>query len=538
MKDNLYTKLTNFYNINDENFKEFMAQIYKEMLTTHRDVQYVKEHLSEEIEKKLEIYLVDGKFNINIEEKVNEFLEDNQEIKNIISKLTTNTNNIGNITSQLETNTNKILENKHLVNVLSLGVKNDGSIDCTHIIHKALAEGKPLYFPNGTYLLEYLELNAKNILIGESESSTILKPNTSTKPAFIYIGAGPCNHIRFENFNIQKSPNPGQIGIDIRANFPSEGYQHGGLWDSIFRNIYLTGSIESSMWNGIGMRISGSGDNSLLPIQLNIFEKINIWSNNKLNINNIPLIIEGQVEQNLFNRCTFSGADNEKEITDLNSTSGIFRRRRADDGSIEGDQGGGANTFTQCYFGNNSRCLSFERSWNPTFINCYYENARQFINIGTTSTATIIGGAFLNVVGETNLIVSDYSKNKLYLNNLNLTGTISCRGANMIGCDFKNNMYDETASTSSEISFMDQYSIIHFNHSESEITINSIIPSDIIKTYNEFYLNIPAKNGKLINFSSSEGNIYNNLTLDISSKSYLIKATKIPYLNKYKLEII
>ena len=244
------------------------------------------------------------------------------------------------------------------------------------------------------------------------------------------------------------------------------------------------------------------------------------------------------MEQNLFNRCTFSGADNEKEITDLNSTSGIFRRRRTDVGSIEGDQGGGANTFTQCYFGNNSRCLSFERSSNPTFINCYYENARQFINMGTTSTATIVSGAFLNVVGEVNLIVSDYTKNRLNLDNLNLTGTISCRGANILGCDFKNIMYDETATTSSEISLMDQYSIIHFNHSESEVTINIISPSNILKSYNEFYLQIPVKNGKLINFSSSGGNIYNNLTLDISSKPYLIKATKIPYLNKYKLEII
>ena len=89
MKDNLYSNLVNFYNVNDENFKEFMAELYKEMLTTHRNVQYVKEHLTEEIEKKLEIYLVDGKFNINIEEKVNEFLENNQEIKDINSQLKT-----------------------------------------------------------------------------------------------------------------------------------------------------------------------------------------------------------------------------------------------------------------------------------------------------------------------------------------------------------------------------------------------------------------------------------------------------------------
>ena len=83
MNNNLYSNLVNFYNVNDESFKEFMAEIYKEMLTTHRDVQYVKEHLSEEIEKKLEKYLVDGKFNININEKVQEFLNNSEKIKDI-----------------------------------------------------------------------------------------------------------------------------------------------------------------------------------------------------------------------------------------------------------------------------------------------------------------------------------------------------------------------------------------------------------------------------------------------------------------------
>lgn len=87
MGNNLYSNLVNFYNVNDENFKEFMAELYKEMLSTHRDVQYVKEHLTEEIEKILDKYLVDGNFNINIEEKVNEFLENNQEIEDINTQL-------------------------------------------------------------------------------------------------------------------------------------------------------------------------------------------------------------------------------------------------------------------------------------------------------------------------------------------------------------------------------------------------------------------------------------------------------------------
>ena len=79
--NNLYNNLTNFYNVNDENFKEFMAKLYDEMKANHRDVKYVKEHLKEEIEKKLDEYLVDGKFNVNIQQKVEEFINNNFELK-------------------------------------------------------------------------------------------------------------------------------------------------------------------------------------------------------------------------------------------------------------------------------------------------------------------------------------------------------------------------------------------------------------------------------------------------------------------------
>ena len=51
---------------------------------------------------------MDGKFNINIEEKVNEFLENNQEIKDIAAKLNINTNKIEDINTKLNTNINNI----------------------------------------------------------------------------------------------------------------------------------------------------------------------------------------------------------------------------------------------------------------------------------------------------------------------------------------------------------------------------------------------------------------------------------------------
>lgn len=97
--NNLYNNLTNFYNVNDENFKEFMAKFYEDVLMNHRDIEYVKEHLNEEIEKKLEKYLVDGKFNININEKVQEYLENSEKIQNIQKEIT---------------NTNKIIQNKYV----------------------------------------------------------------------------------------------------------------------------------------------------------------------------------------------------------------------------------------------------------------------------------------------------------------------------------------------------------------------------------------------------------------------------------------
>ena len=178
MKNNLYSNLVNFYNVNDENFKEFMAQIYKEMLLTHKDVQYVKEHLTEEIEKKLEIYLVDGKFNINIEEKVNEFLENNQEIEDINTKLNKNTNNIENITSQLGKIVGDMITktNSDYIDIRWLGATPD--TDCHDIIMSIINKGKTVYIPKGVWRTSPLTINTKFQIMGES-FGYVNKYNTS-----------------------------------------------------------------------------------------------------------------------------------------------------------------------------------------------------------------------------------------------------------------------------------------------------------------------------------------------------------------------
>ena len=170
MRNNLYSNLVNFYNVNDENFKEFMAEIYKEMLTTHRDVQYVKEHLTEEIEKKLDIYLVDGKFNINIEEKVNEFLENNQEIKDINSKLNINTNNIENINSQLDTNVNNLKD--LAINIKDYIINYNETNDCSESFVKANKINGSVYVANGTFRISK-DITIDTLIIGKNGYITV-----------------------------------------------------------------------------------------------------------------------------------------------------------------------------------------------------------------------------------------------------------------------------------------------------------------------------------------------------------------------------
>ena len=115
--NNLYNNLTNFYNVNDENFKEFMAKLYDEMLANHRDVKYVKEHLKEEIVKKLDEYLVDGKIKVNIRQVVDEFLNNtviediNTDIKDLNTDIKDINTDIKDLNSQLDTKTTE-LDNK------------------------------------------------------------------------------------------------------------------------------------------------------------------------------------------------------------------------------------------------------------------------------------------------------------------------------------------------------------------------------------------------------------------------------------------
>ena len=109
-ESNFYKALQDFFiNADKKTFLQFLAEFYNR---TEGIID--KDNIQDDLIKELrELYLEFNEKGIDeniVREKVNYFLENSVKIKDIISKLTTNTNNIENITSQLETNTNEITQ--------------------------------------------------------------------------------------------------------------------------------------------------------------------------------------------------------------------------------------------------------------------------------------------------------------------------------------------------------------------------------------------------------------------------------------------
>ena len=107
-ESNFYKALQDFFiNADKKTFLQFLAEFYNR---TEGIIN--KDNIQDDLIKELrELYLEFNEKGIDeniVREKVNYFLDNSLKIKDIITKLTTNTNNINNINSQLNTNTNNI----------------------------------------------------------------------------------------------------------------------------------------------------------------------------------------------------------------------------------------------------------------------------------------------------------------------------------------------------------------------------------------------------------------------------------------------
>lgn len=70
-------------------------------------------------------------------------------------------------------------EQVHEVNVIKLGADNTGATDCTDILMKAHAQGKRVYYPNGTYLFNGRTLDLSGGVRFESSDGVCVRNSIS-----------------------------------------------------------------------------------------------------------------------------------------------------------------------------------------------------------------------------------------------------------------------------------------------------------------------------------------------------------------------
>ena len=389
-----------FINNNKETFLQMLAEFY------NRTEGIIEKNVNQDdlIKELRELYIEFNEKGIDeniVIEKVNHFVENNVKIKDILAKLVINTNkiennteklnthtsNIENINSQLGTNTDEINYNKNKIDGVFVnvkfppppykGAKGDGVTDDTIALQNLINNFSHLEFPEGTYLVEHLTLKGYRHYFGKNLHKTIIKPKQSSISNFIEMEEDVVQYVRMENIWIEGigNNNPKQNGLYLKAT----GNYHGGLWNSMFKNIRI------SNFNGIQLALI-SGGNSMFPIQGNTFERVACLCNNHLDSDSMALLIEGQVEQSQFTQCAFGGQ------TQTQGTIIKFRRRRNGDGSLitGADTAGNGLTFIQTYVGNGNEGINFERSTNIKWIGGYFEKLNGVININTVSNGIYI----------------------------------------------------------------------------------------------------------------------------------------------------
>lgn len=126
----MFNGATNFYNLNNENFHDFLMEMYRKIDLLDKDTNYIRNHLIDELRKELRKIIANGELIVDIESVVDDFLinglAENKVVRDIKKKLEE-------CNSQLDTIENNKAEKttteniQQQVNNLVLGAVGDGN---------------------------------------------------------------------------------------------------------------------------------------------------------------------------------------------------------------------------------------------------------------------------------------------------------------------------------------------------------------------------------------------------------------------------
>ena len=104
----MFNRATNFYNLNNENFHDFLMEMYRKIDLLDKDTNYIRNHLIDELRKELRKIIANGELIVDVESVVDDFLiyglEKNKVVRDIKKKLTECNSQLVNFESEVKTN--------------------------------------------------------------------------------------------------------------------------------------------------------------------------------------------------------------------------------------------------------------------------------------------------------------------------------------------------------------------------------------------------------------------------------------------------
>ena len=101
----MFNGATNFYNLNNENFHDFLMEMYRKIDLLDKDTNYIRNHLIDELRKELRKIIANGELIVDIESVVDDFLTNGLEENKVVTDIK---KELEECSSQLDTNRKKI----------------------------------------------------------------------------------------------------------------------------------------------------------------------------------------------------------------------------------------------------------------------------------------------------------------------------------------------------------------------------------------------------------------------------------------------
>lgn len=306
--------------------------------------------------------------------------------------------------------------NMNATPITRFGVNLNQQIDQSSAVQSAFNAGVPLWIPPGAiYLGNVVTLQTGQWIQGSGANGSVFKPLPGMTADMMHISPGRNRYLRVKDIGFAglSTANAGQNAMVFIASAGSFG--DGGLWESVFENIEITG------FDGVSLALLGGVVNTLTPIQENTFRFFKVY---RASTNSgAALYAHGQVEHISFPDCRFDG--NGDGVTPIGGTDIYIGRCFAASQSQIGPYGTGTAlsaqapnviTFTNCSTEQADQAVLIDACQNVVIENQWFEQNNNGVKTQNGAQLTMIAPRFVSSgVGGTGILMNALSASEMSL---------------------------------------------------------------------------------------------------------------------------